>query len=100
MNNLVAEIETAASGGTDKCGRPVRHDWRAAQMLAGLHDDRFRAQRETTTTTNNTKIIALAGGEDQLRKLVGMWTTESKQMRSAQEQAKLSPAQDDKTMDV
>ena len=103
MSNLVGEIETAASGGTDKCGRPVRHDWRAAQMLAGLHDDRFRSQRDTTsTTTNTTQVVMLAGGEDQLRKLVGMWSNEAKLLPAGEEQAKLpEPIQgQDKPIDV
>ena len=100
MNNLVAEIETAASGGNDRCGRPVRHDWRAAQMLAALHDDRFKAQRDTATTTNNTAVVMLAGGEDQLRKLVGMWSGEAKQLQPAVEQPKIpATAQDDKLID-
>ena len=78
----------------------VRHDWRAAQMLAGLHDDRFRAQRDSQTTTN-TQVLMLAGGEDQLRKLVGMWTGEAKQLPASQEQGKLpAPAHDDKQVDV
>ena len=71
MSNLVSEIETAATGGTDKAGRPVRHDWRAAVMLASLHDERFRSQqRDAGNTTNQTAIIIGAGGEQAVLKML------------------------------
>jgi hypothetical protein len=94
MINLVGEIETAAGGGTDKCGRTVRHDWRAAQMLAGLHDDRFRnAPSQTTTTTHNTQVLIGVGGEAALLKLVDIY---ARQALPPAETAKL-PANSDST---
>ena len=90
----IAEIKKAATGTGG-----VRHDWRAAdRMNAIIAPERFAQQQ--STTTNNTAVLMLAGGEDQLRKLVGMWSGEAKQLQPAVEQPKIpSTAQDDKPID-
>jgi len=43
MDNLVSNIEDAATGRREG----VRHDWRAAQMLASIVDERFRANKQS-----------------------------------------------------
>ena len=70
MSNLVGQIEVAGTVEGAKLAN-VRFDWRAAQMLAGLHDDRFRSQqRDTGSTTNQTAIIIGAGGEQAVLKML------------------------------
>ena len=70
QNNLIENIADVADIDRAKT-RGVRHDWRAAQMLAGLHDDRFKAQRDaSTTTTNNTAVVIGAGGEQAVLKML------------------------------
>ncbi len=70
VNNLVENIEVAAVVDKAKAAN-VRHDWRAAQFLAGVVDPNFRVNKDSANvTTNNTVVVASVGGEDALRKLV------------------------------
>lgn len=70
MDNLIEAIETAAI--PDKAAQArVRFDWRAAQMLGGLHDARMRQGGvESNATTNQTVIIGQIGGDDALKRIL------------------------------
>jgi ribosomal protein S6E (S10) len=98
MSNLVSEIELAATGGNDACGRPVRHDHRAAAMLAGLHDDRFRNNPQGNTTTNN--MLAIGGDASQVNKLIAMFAGQVRGQVDDKPAAPALPAPTDKPIDV
>lgn len=93
QHNLIESISIV--GDISRTRPPgVRHDWRAAQMLAGLNDERFRsAQRDAATTTNNTQVVIAAGGQDQLRKLVDIYARQA--LPPAAQQPHIAQNQDD-----
>ena len=64
VSNMAGEIEKAATGTAG-----VRHDWRAAQVLAGLVAPEFRPDRGEKPAVSNTLAI-FSGGEAGLRKMI------------------------------
>ncbi len=68
LNLLVDNIEDAATGRREG----VRHDWRAAQFLAGVIEPNFRPQTNgpNVTINNQTAVVGSVGGQDALAKLV------------------------------
>lgn len=82
QNNLIAQISDVADIDRAKT-RGVRHDWRAAQMLAGLHDDRFRSQQNSTQINNTThnQLVIASGGEDGLKKLISQFAACAKEVK-------------------
>ena|ERR1035437_1561743 len=80
MDNLIDAVETAALPEKAKAAK-VRFDWRASQMLDGLHDDRFRNAPQAGTTTHQTAIIIGAGGEKSVLKMLDAIYNQAKTMK-------------------
>jgi hypothetical protein len=53
MDNLVENIEDAATGRRNG----VRHDWRAAQFLASVVDERFRSNKPDTNVNVQVALL-------------------------------------------
>ena len=69
QRNLIESISIV--GDINRVRPPgVRHDWRAAQMLASLNDQRFSNQKANETTVNQTAVIVQAGGDQAVRTLL------------------------------
>ena len=89
IDSLLTEIERAAMGGKTLSGAPVRHDWRAADRLLSVADNRFsQAAMAVNSITVQSAVTVQLGGEDQLRKLI-----ESVYSKRKQVTVESSPAQ-------
>ena len=82
IHDLITQIETVADVDKAKAAG-VRFDWRAAAYLLALIDpQRFSTSRNVSVQVNapqqNSMMVA-CGGEENLRKLIGMWGDKAKQ---------------------
>jgi hypothetical protein len=65
-DRFISEIEKAATG-----TQGVRHDWRAAQVLAGIADPVFDPRpAPASALAQNSQTIVLCGGEAALRTMM------------------------------
>ena len=78
VDRMAGEIERAATGSDG-----IRHDWRAAQFLAGVVDQRFALQRDAQTTVNQSVMSIHVGGLDALRRLVESCAPAPRQLTDA-----------------
>jgi len=59
VESLMAEVETASQGGNDACGRPIRHDWRAADRLLAITDPSRFSQRVSEAPVSQTVSVTI-----------------------------------------
>ena len=56
-----------------------RPDWRASHALLAIKaPERFAQQQQPGSVTTNSAIVVVAGGEDQLRKLIATFTDQAR----------------------